>query len=83
MDSSLTMVVRMPCGVLNVPVVLDTFSLTPDPGGLVESADGCVGPAAEHRSWTTDYFKEPTVYQLDAQGLVLTNRLGQIRFTHD
>jgi hypothetical protein len=83
MDASLTMVVRMPCGVLNIPVVLDVFSLTPDPGGLVESADGCTGPAAEHRSWTTGYVKEPMVYQLDAKGLVLSNRLGQIRFTRD
>jgi hypothetical protein len=83
MDASLTMVVRMPCGALNIPVVLDAFSLTPDPGGLVESADGCAGPAAEHRSWTTGYVKEPMVYQLDAQGLVLTNRMGQIRFTRD
>jgi hypothetical protein len=83
MDASLTMVVRMPCGVLNIPVVLDVFSLTPDPGGLVESADGCAGPAAEHRRWTTGYVKEPMVYQLDAKGLVLSNRLGQIRFTRD
>lgn len=82
-DSSLTMVVRMPCGVLNVPVVLDAFSLTPDPGGLAESADGCVGPAAEQRSWTAAYFREPMVYQADAQGLVVTNRLGQIRFTRN
>jgi hypothetical protein len=82
-DASLTMVVRMPCGVLNVPVVLDGFGLTPDPGKLAESADGCVGPAAEQRSWTAAYFKEPMVYQLDAQGLVVTNRLGQIRFTRD
>ena len=81
--ASSIMVVRMPCGVLNVPVVLDAFSLTPDPGGLAESADGCVGPAAEQRSWTAAYFKEPMVYQADAQGLVVTNRLGQIRFTRN
>lgn len=83
MDASLTMVVRMPCGVLNVPVTVDAFGLTPVPGGLAESADGCSGPATEQRSWARAYFREPMIYRLEPQVLVFTNRLGQIRFTKD
>jgi hypothetical protein len=82
-NASLTMVVRMPCGVLNVPVSADAFSLTPVPGGLVESADGCTGPESDQRSWTTAYFREPLIYRLDPQTLTFTNGRGQIRFTRD
>lgn len=80
MNGALTMVVRMPCGVLNVPVSADDFGLVPIPARMAESADGCAGPASEYRSWTTVYFKEPMVYRLDSSELVLTNELGQIRF---
>jgi hypothetical protein len=82
-DASLTMVVRMPCGVLNVPVTVDAFGLTPVPGRMAESADGCSGPAAEQRGWAAAYFREPMIYRLEPHGLVLTNRLGQIRFAKD
>jgi hypothetical protein len=82
-DGALTMVVRMPCGVLNVPVSADDFGLVPDPARMAESANGCVGPASEHRSWTTAYFKEPMVYRLDSSELVLTSELGQIRLKQD
>jgi hypothetical protein len=78
-----TLVVRMPCGVLNVPVAVDDFGLDPDPVRMAESADGCAGPDAEHRSWTSAYFKVPAVYQLDSSELVFTNELGQIRFRQD
>ncbi len=82
-NGALTLVVRMPCGVLNVPVAADDFGLVPDRARMAESADGCAGPAADHRSWTSSYFKEPMVYRLDAAELVLTNELGQIRFKQD
>ena len=75
-----TMVVRMPCGVLNVPVSVDNFGLVPDPARMAESADGCGGPDAEHRAWTSAFFKAPLVYQLNSAELVLTNELGQVRF---
>ncbi|MEV8042179.1 hypothetical protein [Arthrobacter sp. NPDC080082] len=78
-----TLVIRMPCGVLNVPVSVDDFGLVPDPASMAESADGCAGPEGEHRSWTSDYFQHPAVYRLDAGELVLTNDLGQIRFKQD
>ncbi|HEX9225239.1 MAG TPA: hypothetical protein VF885_01120 [Arthrobacter sp.] len=83
MDGVLTMVVRMPCGVLNVPASADEFGLVPEPARMAESANGCVGPASDHRSWTTAYFKEPMVYRLDSSELVLTSELGQIRLKHD
>ncbi|MCX6500071.1 MAG: hypothetical protein NTU93_14930 [Arthrobacter sp.] len=83
MNGALTMVVRMPCGVLNVPVAVDDFGLVPDPARMAESADGCAGPDAEHRSWTSAYFKEAVVYHLDSSELVLTSQLGQIRFKQD
>lgn len=83
MNAALTMVVRMPCGVLNVPVSVDAFGMTPDPAGLVQSADACTGPEAEQRSWTTQYFQSPLIYQLDARELVFTNELGQIRLRRD
>jgi hypothetical protein len=83
MGETTTMVVRMPCGVLNVPVSVDDFGLIPVPAGTAGSADGCAGPDAEHRSWTSAYFKQPAVYQLDSSELVLTNELGQIRFKQD
>jgi hypothetical protein len=83
MNESLTMVVRMPCGVFNVPVSAGAFSLTPVPGGLVESADGCTGSESNQRSWTTAYFREPLIYRLDPQTLTFTNGSGQIRFTRD
>ena len=78
-----TMVVRMPCGVLNVPVSVDDFGLIPDPARMAESANGCASPDAEHRGWTSAFFKAPLVYQLDSTELVLTNEHGQIRFTQD
>jgi hypothetical protein len=77
------MVVRMPCGVLSVPVSVDNFGLVPDPARMVESADGCAGPDSDHRTWTSAYFKVPAVYQLESSELVLTNEHGQIRFTQD
>lgn len=83
MNGSATVVVRMPCGVLNIPVSVDAFGLTPDPAGVVESADGCAGAAAEQRSWTTAFFKSPMVYRLNGGELVITNQLGQIRFKRD
>ncbi|MET4094822.1 hypothetical protein [Arthrobacter sp. UYCu712] len=83
LNGSATVVVRMPCGVFNVPVSVDAFGLTPDPAGLVESADSCTGTDAEQRSWTTAYFKSPMIYQLNAQELVLSGQLGQIRFARD
>lgn len=83
LNGSGTVVVRMPCGVFNVPVSVDDFGLTPDPGRLAESADSCAGPAAEQRSWTTAYFKSPMIYRLNAEELVLTSQLGQIRFARD
>lgn len=83
MNGALTMVVRMPCGVLNIPVSVDDFGLVPDATRMAESADGCAGPASEYRGWTTAYFKGPMVYRLDSSELVLTNNLGQIRFKQD
>lgn len=83
LGGSLTMVVQMPCGVLTVPVTIDSFGLTPDPAAMAESADGCAGPAAEYRTWTTGYFRSPSIYTLDAQSLVLANELGRIRFQRD
>lgn len=82
-NGALTMVVRMPCGVLNVPVSVDDFGLSPVPARMAASADGCAGPASEYRSWTTAYFKVPMVYRLDSAELVLTSELGQIRFKQD
>ncbi len=81
--SGVTMVVRMPCGVLNVPVSVDDFGLVPDPARMAESADGCAGPDAENRAWTSAFFKAPLVYQLASAELVLTNEHGQIRFTQN
>lgn len=83
MNGALTMVVRMPCGVLNVPVSADEFGLVPEPAGMAESANGCVGPASDYRSWATAYFKEPMVYRLDSSELVLTSERGQIRLKQD
>ena len=83
MGVATTLVVRMPCGVLNVPVTVDGFGLIPDPARMAESADGCAGPEGQYRSWTSDYFQVPAVYQLDSSELVLTNERGQIRFKRD
>lgn len=83
MNGSLVLVVRMPCGVLNVPVSVDDFGLVPDATRMAESADGCAGPDSEHRNWTTTYFKAPAVYHLDSSELVITSDLGQIRFTQE
>lgn len=80
MNGALTMVVRMPCGVLNVPVTVDTDTLTPDPAEMIQSADGCSGPAGDQRTWTTDFLSQPLKYSLDQQVLVLTNNLGEITF---
>jgi hypothetical protein len=82
-NGALALVVRMPCGVLNVPVSVDDFGIAPDPARMAESAEGCAGPTSEYRSWTTAYFKESMVYRLDSSELVLTNELGQIRFKQD
>ena len=82
-NGTLALVVRMPCGVLNVPVSVDDFGIVPDPARMAESAEGCAGPTSEYRSWTTAYFRESMVYRLDSSELVLTNELGQIRFKQD
>ncbi|WP_346927974.1 hypothetical protein [uncultured Arthrobacter sp.] len=50
---------------------------------MAESANGCAGPATEHRSWTTAYFKKPMVYRFDSSEFVLTSELGQIRLKQD
>ncbi|WP_211882208.1 hypothetical protein [Pseudarthrobacter albicanus] len=47
---------------------------------MIESADGCIGPAGEQRAWTTAYLKTPLTYSLGKQSLVLTNDQGQIIF---
>lgn len=83
MNGSAALVVRMPCGVPNVPVAVDAFGLTADPAGMVQSADGCAGAAAEQHSWTTAYFKSPLIYQLGPQELVFANELGRIRLSRD
>lgn len=80
MNGALTMVVRMPCGVLNVPVAVSTEKITPDPEAMIQSADGCYGPEAKYRAWTTGYLKEPLTFVWEKQLLVLTNDLGQINF---
>lgn len=80
MNGTMVLVVRMPCGVLNVPATVDDFGIVPDPARTAESADGCVGADAEHRGWTSAFFKAPMVYQLDSTELVLTSDAGQIRF---
>lgn len=77
------LVVRMPCGVLNMPVAVDDIGVVPDASRLAESADGCAGPASEQRRWATSFFTQPMVYRLDSAGLVLTNERGQIRFRQD
>ena len=79
MNGPATVVLRMPCGVFNVPVSVDAFGLTPDPAGLAESADSCTGAAADQRGWTTAYFKSPLIYRLSAQEPVLSSQLGQAR----
>ena len=75
-----TMVVRMPCGVLNIPVDIGTDVITPDAAATIESADGCTGSVSEYRTWTTAFVKMPMTYSLEYQALVLTNDLGQIKF---
>jgi hypothetical protein len=70
----------MPCGVLNVPVTVSRDKITPDPEGMIESADGCIGPEAEYRAWTTGYLKKPLTFVWEKQLLVFTNDLGQISF---
>ncbi|WP_307035295.1 hypothetical protein [Arthrobacter sp. B3I4] len=77
------LVVRMPCGVLNVPVSVDDFGLVPELSRMAESADGCAGPESEQRGWTTAFFKVPSVYRLDSSELTITSELGQIRFKQD
>lgn len=80
MNGSLTMAVRMPCGVLNVPVSIGADVITPDSAAMIESADGCTGSAAEYRTWTTAFATTPMTYSLESQSLVLTNGVGQIKF---
>ena len=80
MNESLTMVVRMPCGVLNVPVSIGADVITADSAAMIESADGCTGSAAEYRTWTTAFVTTPMTYSLENQSLVLTNDVGQIKF---
>ncbi|MFF5790672.1 hypothetical protein ACFY5D_01350 [Paeniglutamicibacter sp. NPDC012692] len=80
MDESLTMTIRMPCGVLNVPVSIDADVINPDSAAMIQSADGCIGSTVEYRMWTTAFVKMPTTYFLDNQSLVLTNDVGQIKF---
>jgi hypothetical protein len=79
MNESLTMVVRMPCGVLNVPVSVGDDAITPDSASMIRSADGCTGLAAEYRTWTTDFVSTPMTYSWENQSLVLTNDMGQIK----
>lgn len=80
MNGSLTMVLRMPCGVLNIPVSVTSDAMTPDAAGMIESADGCAGPAGEQRTWTTTYVKTRLTYSLGEDSLLLTSDLGQIHF---
>ena len=80
MNESLTMVVRMPCGVLNIPVSIGADIFTPDSAAMIQSADGCTGSAAEHRTWTTAFVTTPMTYSLENQSLVLTSDSGQIKF---
>jgi hypothetical protein len=80
MNGSLTMVVRMSCGVLNIPVSVTPDAMTPDPGGMIESADGCAGPAGEHRTWTSAYVRTRLTYSLGEDSLLFTSDLGQINF---
>lgn len=80
MNGSLTMVVRMPYGALNLPVSVGADTLTPDPAETTQTADGCTGPGAGQRKWITDYVRHPMGYALDQQTLVLTNELGRIVF---
>lgn len=79
----LVMVVKMPCGVLNAPVAVDDSRLVPAPLRMAESANGCASPESDQRSWTTAFFKVPSVYRFDSSELVLTNEFGQIRFKQD
>lgn len=80
MNESLTIVVRMPCGVLNVPVTIGADVITPDSAAMIQSADGCTGSAAEYRTWTTAFVNSPMTYSLENQSLVLANGTGQIQF---
>lgn len=80
MNGALTLVVRMPCGVLNVPVAVGATVITPDPAEMIQSADGCADTAGDQRTWTTDFLSHPLEYSLDKQELVLTNDLGHIAF---
>lgn len=79
-NESPTMVVRMPCGVLNVPVSIGADVITPDSAAMIQSADGCTGSTAEYRTWTTTFVSTPMKYSLENQILVLTNDTGEIEF---
>lgn len=79
-NESPTMVVRMPCGVLNIRVAIGTDAITPDPATMIESADGCTGSRAEQRAWTSSFVKTPMTYALEKNVLILTNDLGQLKF---
>jgi hypothetical protein len=65
MNGSMTMVVRMPCGVVNVPVSISADVITADPVKMAESVDGCAGPETEYRSWTRTFLTPPLSYSLD------------------
>lgn len=73
------MVVRMPCGVLNIRVTIGPDVITPAPAVIKESADGCAGSRAEYRVWTSTFVKTPMTYSLENHVLVLTNDLGQLK----
>ncbi|MFJ6418356.1 hypothetical protein [Paeniglutamicibacter sp. NPDC091659] len=80
MNGALTMVVRMPCGVLNVPVSIGADVITPDSAAMIQSADGCTGSAAEYRTWTIAFVRMRITYSMEKQSLVLSNVVGQINF---
>ncbi|MCU1548697.1 MAG: hypothetical protein JWO29_1648 [Arthrobacter sp.] len=79
-NGSMTMVIRMPCGVLNVPVSISADVITANPTRMAESADGCAGPEGEYRSWTRTFLKAPLSYSRDKGTLVLSNNLGRVTF---
>lgn len=79
-NESPTMVVRMPCGVLNVPVFIGADVTAPDSAAMIQSADGCIGSTAEYRTWTTTFVSTPMKYSLENWILVLTNDTGEIEF---
>ncbi|WP_426302559.1 META domain-containing protein [Arthrobacter sp. R-11] len=74
-----TVGVKTPCNSLGVEVKVEEGRWIP--GDIISTAMACPGPDSSYENWTHELFKQPVIWRLDGETLVLRKGHGTVELT--